>query len=185
MDASIWLDLRHLNYFARCNRLDGAGRLLLHDSPYLVERAGTTVASSEGFPRQQIHYALNHWLHLHLPVSLHGNNHGVRYTYCHLRSLWCNLWKRDSVSVKQLTNKFNLDITKLETVQFFKQFKFNKQLHDEYSHTTYVYTLYKKTGVVIMESFYDQRPKPVMNKYVMIICMDENTDRKIINIKVF
>lgn len=95
------------------------------------------------------------------------------------------LWKRDSVSVKQLTNKFNLDITKLETVQFFKQFKFNKQLHDEYSHTTYVYTLYKKTGVVIMESFYDQRPKPVMNKYVMIICMDENTDRKIINIKVF
>ena len=96
-----------------------------------------------------------------------------------------DLWKRDSVSVKQLTNKFNLDITKLETVQFFKQFKFNKQLHDEYSHTTYVYTLYKKTGVVIMESFYDQRPKPVMNKYVMIICMDENTDRKIINIKVF
>ena len=67
-----------------------------------------------------------------------------------------DLWKRDSVSVKQLTNKFNLDITKLETVQFFKQFKFNKQLHDEYSHTTYVYTLYKKTGVVIMESFYDQ-----------------------------
>ena len=63
-----------------------------------------------------------------------------------------DLWKRDSVSVKQLTNKFNLDITKLETVQFFKQFKFNKQLHDEYSHTTYVYTLYKKTGVVIMES---------------------------------
>ena len=99
MDASIWLDLRHLNYFARCNRLDGAGRLLLHDSPYLVERAGTTVASSEGFPRQQIHYALNHWLHLHLPVSLHGNNHGVRYTYCHLRSLWCNLWKRDSADL--------------------------------------------------------------------------------------
>jgi hypothetical protein len=95
------------------------------------------------------------------------------------------LWERDSVSVKQLTDKFNLNLTKLDTVQFFKQFKFNKQLHDEYSHTTYVYTLYKKTGVVIMESFYDQRDKPVMNKYVMIICMDENTDRKIINIKVF
>jgi hypothetical protein len=96
-----------------------------------------------------------------------------------------DLWKRDSVSVKQLTNKFNLNLTKLDTVQFFKQFKFNKQLHDECSHTTYVYTLYKKTGVVTMESFYDQRSKPVMNKYVMIICMDENTDRKIINIKVF
>jgi hypothetical protein len=95
------------------------------------------------------------------------------------------LWERDSVSVKQLTNKFNLNLTKLDTVQFFKQFKFNKQLHDEYSHTTYVYTLYKKTSVVTMESFYDQRSKPVMNKYVMIICMDENTDRKIINIKVF
>jgi hypothetical protein len=96
-----------------------------------------------------------------------------------------DLWKRDSVSVKQLTNKFNLDITKLETVQFFKQFDFSKKLYDEYSHKTYVYTLYKKTGVVTMESFYDQRSNPIMNKYVMIICMDENTDRKIINIKVF
>ena len=96
-----------------------------------------------------------------------------------------DLWKRDSSSVKQLTDKFNLNVTKLDTVQFFKQFKFNKQLHDTYSHTTYVYTLYKKTGVVTMESFYDQRNKPVMNKYVMIFCLDENTNRKIINIKIF
>ena len=96
-----------------------------------------------------------------------------------------DLWKRDSVSVKQLTNKFNLDITKLETIQFFKQFDFSKKLHDEYSHKTYVYTLYKETGVVTMESFYDQRAKPAFNKYVMLICMDENTERKIINIKVF
>jgi len=95
------------------------------------------------------------------------------------------LWERDSVSVKQLITKFNLNLSTLETVQFFKQFDFNKKLHDEYSHTTYVYTLYKKTGVVTMESLYDERSKPVMNKYVMIICMDENTDRKIINIKVF
>jgi hypothetical protein len=89
------------------------------------------------------------------------------------------------VSVKQLITKFNLNLSTLETVQFFKQFDFNKKLHDEYSHTTYVYTLYKETGVVTMESLYDERSKPVMNKYVMIICMDENTDRKIINIKVF
>ena len=95
------------------------------------------------------------------------------------------LWERDSVSVKQLIAKFNLNLSTLETVQFFKQFDFNKKLHDEYSHTTYVYTLYKETGVVTMESLYDERSKPVMNKYVMIICMDENTDRKIINIKVF
>jgi hypothetical protein len=95
------------------------------------------------------------------------------------------LWERDSVSVKQLITKFNLNLSTLETVQFFKQFDFNKKLHDEYSHTTYVYTLYKETGVVTMESLYDERSKPVMNKYVMIICMDENTDRKIINIKVF
>ena len=78
-----------------------------------------------------------------------------------------------------------MDITKLETIQFFKQFKFNKQLHDEYSHTSYIYTLYKKRDKVIMESIYDQRAKPALNKYVMIICMDENTERKIINIKVF
>ena len=96
-----------------------------------------------------------------------------------------DLWKRDSISVKQLIKKFDLNITKLDTVQFFKQFKFNKQLHDEYSHTSYVYTLYKKSDEVIMESFYDQRAKPALNKYVMIVCMDENTERKIINIKVF
>ena len=96
-----------------------------------------------------------------------------------------DLWKRDSVSVKQLTNKFNLDITKLETVQFFKQFDFSKKLHDEYTHTTYVYTLYKSSNEVTMEAIYDQRAKPALNKYVMIICMDENTERKVINIKIF
>ena len=96
-----------------------------------------------------------------------------------------DLWKRDSVSVKKLINKFDLHISKLDTVQFFKQFKFSKQLHDEYSHASYIYTLYKKSNEVKMESFYDQRAKPALNKYVMIICMDENTERKIINIKVF
>jgi hypothetical protein len=95
------------------------------------------------------------------------------------------LWRRDSTAVKQLIDKFNLNITKLDTVQFFKQFNFNKQLHDEYTHTTYVYTLYKNSGKVTMESIYDQRIKPSLNKYVMILCMDENTERKIINIKVF
>jgi hypothetical protein len=96
-----------------------------------------------------------------------------------------DLWKRDSIPVKQLINKFNLDLTKLDTIQFFKQFKFNKQLHDEYSHTTYIYTLYKKTDKVTMESDYTERPKPMLNKYVMLICMDDYTDRKIINIQVF
>ncbi len=95
------------------------------------------------------------------------------------------LWERDSVSVKQLITKFNLNLSTLETVQFFKQFDFNKKLHDEYSHTTYIHTLYKNSGEVTMESFFDQRVNPSLNKYVMIICMDENTERKIINIKVF
>ena len=96
-----------------------------------------------------------------------------------------DLWKRDSTSVKQLINKFNLNIKKLDTVQFFKQFKFNKELHDEYTHTTYVYTLYKSSNEVTMKAIYDKRAKPALNKYVMIICMDENTERKIINIKIF
>ena len=56
-----------------------------------------------------------------------------------------DLWKRDSTSVKQLINKFNLNISKLDTVQFFNEFDFNKELHDEYSHTAYIYTLYKQT----------------------------------------
>ena len=42
-----------------------------------------------------------------------------------------DLWKRDSISVKQLIDKFNLDITKLETVQLFEQFDFAKKLQDE------------------------------------------------------
>ena len=96
-----------------------------------------------------------------------------------------DLWKRDSVSVKQLINKFNLNITRLDTVQFFKQFKFNKQLHDEYSYNLYIYTLYKKTGDITMKSFSRESSKPLLNKYIMVFCMDENTERKIINIKVF
>ena len=42
-----------------------------------------------------------------------------------------DLWKRDSVSVKQLITKFDLNITKLDTVQFFYDFDLNKKLHDE------------------------------------------------------
>ena len=96
-----------------------------------------------------------------------------------------DLWKRDSTSVKQLMNKFNLNISKLDTVQFFNEFDFNKELHDEYTHTTYVYTLYKQTGVVKMDSFYDERAKAALNKYVLVFCFDDYTDKKIINIKVF
>jgi hypothetical protein len=95
------------------------------------------------------------------------------------------LWKRDSVSVKQLINKFNLDISKLETFRFFKDFELNKELHDNYSYTSYVYILDKDTGVVTMNSYIHEGIKPKLNKYVMIVCFDADSGKKTITIKVF
>ena len=96
-----------------------------------------------------------------------------------------DLWKRDSVSVKQLTNKFNLDITKLETVQLFEQFDFAKKLQDEQTYTSYTYILDKKTNTVKIQSIFHEGIKPTINKYVMIFCFDSYTDKKIINIQIF
>jgi hypothetical protein len=36
-----------------------------------------------------------------------------------------------------------------------------------------------------MNSFYDERAKAALNKYVLVFCFDDYTDKKIINIKVF
>ena len=96
-----------------------------------------------------------------------------------------DLWKQDSVSVKQLINKFDLNITKLDTIQFFKEFDLNKKLHKEHTYTTYVYTLDKKTNTITMKSLVYEGNKPRLNKYVMIFCFDDYVDKKIINIKVF
>jgi len=95
------------------------------------------------------------------------------------------LWKRDSVSVKQLINKFNLDISKLETFRFFKDSNLNKELHDNYSYKSYVYILNKETGVVTMNSYNHEGLKSNLNKYVMIVCFDADSGKKTITIKVF
>ena len=63
-----------------------------------------------------------------------------------------DLWKRDSISVKQLMDTYKLDISNLVYVKFFGDFELSQELHDNYSYTTYVYALDKKTGVVTMES---------------------------------
>jgi len=89
------------------------------------------------------------------------------------------LWVKDSVSVKKLINTYNLDISKLDTVQFYKE------LHTNYSYTSYVYTLDKKTGVITMDSFPHVGVCSKLNKYVMVFCFDDYTDKKVINIKVF
>jgi hypothetical protein len=96
-----------------------------------------------------------------------------------------DLWKRDSISVKQLIDKFNLDITKLETVQLFEQFDFAKKLQDEQTYTSYTYMLDKKTNTVKIQSIFHEGIKPTINKYVMIFCFDSYTDKKIINIQIF
>ena len=97
------------------------------------------------------------------------------------------LWSKDSVSVKQLLNTYKLDISKLDTVQYFKQFKFAKKLEEDFSHNWYLYTLDKKTGVVTMDSEYNVGVCAKLNKYVMVVCFDLDLDlnKKIICIKVF
>jgi hypothetical protein len=96
-----------------------------------------------------------------------------------------DLWKRDSISVKQLMDTYKLDISNLVYVKFFGDFELSQELHDNYSYTTYVYALDKKTGVVTMESIPHVKKIPKPNKYVMVYCFDNYTDSKIINIKVF
>ena len=95
------------------------------------------------------------------------------------------LWKRDSVAVKRLISYFDLDISKLDTVQFFHQFELNKKLHDTYSHNSYMYKLDKNTGNLRLEHYFTEGKKPVINKYVMIFCFDAFAGDKTITIKVF
>jgi len=96
-----------------------------------------------------------------------------------------NLWSMDSVSVKQLLNTYKLDISKLDTIQYFKQFDLNLKLHKNFTNDTYVYILNKRTGAVTMKYINEIRSYPKLNKYVMVICFDLNLDEKIINIVVF
>jgi len=96
-----------------------------------------------------------------------------------------NLWSIDSVSVKQLLDTYKLDISKLDTIQYFNQFKLNLKLHKNFTNDTYVYILNKKTGAVTMNYINTVGAYPKLNKYVMVICFDLNLDEKIINIVVF
>ena len=96
-----------------------------------------------------------------------------------------DLWQRDSVSVKQLMNTYKLDISKLEYVKFFEDFDLSHKLQENYSYTTYVYMLDKNTGAVSINSIPHEQKLPAPNKYVMVYCFDDFTEKKIINIKVF
>ena len=96
-----------------------------------------------------------------------------------------DLWKRDSISVKKLMDNYKIDTTNLTNVKFFEEFDLNLELHDKYSHTAYVYVLYKETGVVTINSFFYEGNLPGPNKYIMSYCFDDYVDKKIINIKVF
>ena len=95
------------------------------------------------------------------------------------------LWDMDSVSLKQLLDTYKLDISKLDTVQYFKQCELAKKLEENFSHNTYIYVLDRKTGVVTMDSNNHVKKYPKLNKYVMVICFDLDLDEKVINIKVF
>ena len=96
-----------------------------------------------------------------------------------------DLWKRDSVTIKKMLKEYDINISKLDTVQFFENFDFNLELHDNYSYNAYSHVLYKKTGQTTMKFFPYEGKLPRPNKYVMIFCFDDYVDKKIINIKVF
>jgi hypothetical protein len=96
-----------------------------------------------------------------------------------------DLWVKDSVSVKLLLNTYKIDITNLDSVRFFKDFKLNQTLHNEFTYNSYVYMQDKKTGVVTLDSIPHTNTHPKLGKYVLIYCFDDYTDKKIINIKVF
>jgi len=96
-----------------------------------------------------------------------------------------DLWKRDSITIKKMLKEYDINISKLDTVQFFENFDFNVELHDNYSYNAYSYVLYKKTGQTTMKFFPYEGKLPRPNKYVMIFCFDDYVDKKIINIKVF
>ncbi len=89
-----------------------------------------------------------------------------------------DLWQRDSVSVKQLMNTYKLDISKLEYVKFFEDFDLSHKLQENYSYTTYVYMLDKNTGAVSINSIPHEQKLPAPNKYVMVYCFDDFTQKK-------
>jgi hypothetical protein len=95
------------------------------------------------------------------------------------------LWKKDSVSVKQLLVRFDLDVSKLKPLSFFKDFDLNLELHENYTYKSYLYKMNKNTGDVSMKSYHHEGKKPMMNKYVMIVCFDAFSGDKSITIKVF
>ena len=96
-----------------------------------------------------------------------------------------DLWVKDSMSVKLLLDTYKIDVINLDSVRFFKDFKLNQTLHNEFSYDSYVYTQDKKTGVVTLDSIPHTNNNPKLHKYVLIYCFDDYTDKKIINIKVF
>lgn len=96
-----------------------------------------------------------------------------------------DLWRRDSLSIKQLLNKFDLNVSKLEKVKFFKQNELNLKLHEENSYKSYIYTYDKNTNEITMKSFFKAGKIPMINKYVMMVCFDDFSGKKTITIKVF
>ena len=84
------------------------------------------------------------------PKSLNGVNHVLNISAAAVSKALHNDSRisektkenvRHSLSVK--INKYDLNISKLDTVRFFHQFDFNKQLHDNYSYTAYLYKFNK------------------------------------------
>ena len=92
---------------------------------------------------------------------------------------------RDSIAVKELMDKFGINLSNLKPVKVFKEWELNVKLQDEYSENLYVYVIDNETCEVSMKSYFIEKDKPAQNKYYSMVCMTNWNGKNIINIKVY
>ena len=95
------------------------------------------------------------------------------------------LMTKDSIAIKQLMDKFGINLSNLKPVKYFKDWDLNKKLQDEYSQTIYTFTRDVETCEVVMKSYFREKDKPVQNKYYTMACFTNWKGRDIINIVVY
>ena len=96
-----------------------------------------------------------------------------------------NVMTKDSIAVKQLMDKFGINLSNLKPVKVFEEWELNVKLQDEYSENLYVYVIDNETCEVSMKSYFNEKDKPVQNKYYSMVCMTNWNGKNIINIKVY
>lgn len=92
---------------------------------------------------------------------------------------------RDSIAVKELMDKFGINLSNLKPVKVFEEWELNVKLQDEYSETLYTYVIDNETCEVSMKSYFIEKTIPIQNKYYTMVCITNWNGKNIINIKVY